>query len=150
MTRIHALINIKTALDFLQRRQIRLVNINPADIADGRCNIILGLVWTIILYFQIEDNASNLSEYDAMSRTASLDSLNNHSPNDQLLAFTAAEVISKFRSGAQKALMVWIQKRLAAYSGYCKVGQSYVRIHTTELPVGHFLMTHDPLDPREQ
>ena len=33
--------------------QIKLVNINPTDIANGKPAIVLGLVWTIILYFQV-------------------------------------------------------------------------------------------------
>lgn len=40
--------------------QIKLVNINATDIADGRPSIVLGLMWTIILYFQVnfENNTS--------------------------------------------------------------------------------------------
>lgn len=34
--------------------QIKLVNINATDIADGRPSIVLGLLWTIILYFQVK------------------------------------------------------------------------------------------------
>lgn len=33
--------------------QIKLVNINSTDIVDGRPSIVLGLMWTIILYFQV-------------------------------------------------------------------------------------------------
>lgn len=33
--------------------QIKLVNINSTDIVDGRPSIVLGLIWTIILYFQV-------------------------------------------------------------------------------------------------
>lgn len=33
--------------------QIKLVNINSTDIVDGRPAIVLGLIWTIILYFQV-------------------------------------------------------------------------------------------------
>lgn len=33
--------------------QIKLVNINATDLVDGRPAIILGLIWTIILYFQV-------------------------------------------------------------------------------------------------
>uniref|UniRef100_A0A3P9PND1 Calponin-homology (CH) domain-containing protein n=1 Tax=Poecilia reticulata TaxID=8081 RepID=A0A3P9PND1_POERE len=41
--------NVETALDFLKKKSIKLVNINIPDITDGRPSIILGLVWTIIL-----------------------------------------------------------------------------------------------------
>ncbi len=36
-------------LDF----QIKLVNINASDVVDGRPAVVLGLIWTIILYFQV-------------------------------------------------------------------------------------------------
>ncbi|CAH8593189.1 unnamed protein product [Dicrocoelium dendriticum] len=55
MQRVHYLANIKTALEFLKSRNIKLVNINPTDIADGKPAIVLGLIWSIILYFQIEE-----------------------------------------------------------------------------------------------
>lgn len=33
--------------------QIKLVNINPSDIIEGKPSVVLGLIWTIILYFQV-------------------------------------------------------------------------------------------------
>jgi hypothetical protein len=33
--------------------QIKLVNINASDVVDGRPAVVLGLIWTIILYFQV-------------------------------------------------------------------------------------------------
>lgn len=41
--------------------QIKLVNINATDIADGRPSIVLGLMWTIILYFQVTPVIHNIS-----------------------------------------------------------------------------------------
>ena len=38
---------------FLLIIQIKLVNINASDIVDGRPSVVLGLIWTIILYFQV-------------------------------------------------------------------------------------------------
>ncbi|MEQ2296127.1 Nesprin-1, partial [Ameca splendens] len=52
LKRIHWVSNIGTALKFLEGRKIKLVNIHATDIADGRPSIVLGLIWTIILYFQ--------------------------------------------------------------------------------------------------
>lgn len=37
---------------FIFLQQIKLVNINTTDVVDGRPSIVLGLIWTIILYFQ--------------------------------------------------------------------------------------------------
>ncbi|CAL1544282.1 unnamed protein product [Lymnaea stagnalis] len=55
LRRPHHLANISTGLSFLERKKIKLVNINATSIADGKPSIVLGLVWTIILYFQIEE-----------------------------------------------------------------------------------------------
>lgn len=60
LRRPHHLANISTALNFLERRKIKLVNINASSIADGKSSIVLGLVWTIILYFQIEETFSSV------------------------------------------------------------------------------------------
>jgi len=35
--------------------QIKMVNINPSDVVDGKPTIVLGLIWTIILYFQVRN-----------------------------------------------------------------------------------------------
>ncbi|KAL4629795.1 plectin-like [Arapaima gigas] len=53
--RFHKLQNVQIALDFLKRRQVKLVNIRNDDIADGNPKLTLGLIWTIILHFQISD-----------------------------------------------------------------------------------------------
>ncbi|XP_038646361.1 uncharacterized protein LOC119962488 [Scyliorhinus canicula] len=46
--------NIKRALTFLRMQSIKLVNINVLDIVEGKPTIILGLIWSIILYFHAE------------------------------------------------------------------------------------------------
>ncbi|XP_056269943.1 plectin a isoform X4 [Pseudoliparis swirei] len=53
--RFHKLQNVQIALDFLKRSQVKLVNIRNDDIADGNPKLTLGLIWTIILHFQISD-----------------------------------------------------------------------------------------------
>lgn len=53
LRRPHFLSNANTALQFLSSKRIKLVNINPADLVDGRPPVVLGLIWTIILYFQV-------------------------------------------------------------------------------------------------
>ncbi|KAH9280466.1 Nesprin-1 [Echinococcus granulosus] len=65
----HCLSNAKTALDFLGTKKIRLVNINPVDIVDGRPKIVLGLIWIIILYFQIEEQEEMLLELLGIPKT---------------------------------------------------------------------------------
>jgi nesprin-1 len=53
LRRPHFLSNANTALQFLTSKRIKLVNINASDLVDGRPPVVLGLIWTIILYFQV-------------------------------------------------------------------------------------------------
>ncbi|CAL9687988.1 unnamed protein product [Knipowitschia caucasica] len=53
--RFHKLQNVQIALDYLKRRQVKLVNIRNDDITDGNPKLTLGLIWTIILHFQISE-----------------------------------------------------------------------------------------------
>ncbi|XP_057197512.1 dystonin isoform X6 [Triplophysa rosa] len=53
--RFHRLQNVQISLDYLKRRQVKLVNIRNDDITDGNPKLTLGLIWTIILHFQISD-----------------------------------------------------------------------------------------------
>ena len=51
--RIHALENVQRAIDFLHEKKVPMENIGNHDIVDGNHRIILGLIWTIILRFQV-------------------------------------------------------------------------------------------------
>ncbi|XP_038032424.2 dystonin isoform X30 [Anas platyrhynchos] len=53
--RFHRLQNVQIALDYLKKCQVKLVNIRNDDITDGNPKLTLGLIWTIILHFQISD-----------------------------------------------------------------------------------------------
>ncbi|CAF3804026.1 unnamed protein product [Adineta steineri] len=55
--RAHFMSNVDNALKFLASRKIKLINIRPLDIVDGNPTIILGLVWMLILFFQIQDSS---------------------------------------------------------------------------------------------
>lgn len=52
--RAQKLENTGAALKFLKSEGIKLVAIGPEDITDGRLKLILGLIWTIILRYQIQ------------------------------------------------------------------------------------------------
>jgi hypothetical protein len=52
-TRFHRIQNVQRCLDFLRKRHIRVVNIRAEDIVDGNPKLTLGLIWTIILNFQV-------------------------------------------------------------------------------------------------
>lgn len=53
--RIHCLENVDKALEFLKEQHVHLENIGAHDIVDGNPSLTLGLIWTIILRFQIQD-----------------------------------------------------------------------------------------------
>ncbi|XP_065158343.1 spectrin beta chain isoform X2 [Atheta coriaria] len=53
--RIHCLENVDKALQFLKDQRVHLENMGSHDIVDGNPRLSLGLIWTIILRFQIQD-----------------------------------------------------------------------------------------------
>jgi spectrin beta len=53
--RIHCLENVDKALVFLRDQRVHLENMGSHDIVDGSPRLTLGLIWTIILRFQIQD-----------------------------------------------------------------------------------------------
>ncbi|CAH8552795.1 unnamed protein product [Schistosoma turkestanicum] len=53
--RIHQLENINKALDFLYEEGAHLENVGAQDIVDGNPRLTLGLIWTIILHYQVQD-----------------------------------------------------------------------------------------------
>ncbi|XP_064008023.1 dystrophin isoform X7 [Pogoniulus pusillus] len=59
-TRVHALNNVNKALKVLQRNNIDLVNIGSSDIVDGNHKLTLGLIWNIILHWQVKDVMKNI------------------------------------------------------------------------------------------
>ncbi|XP_035390530.1 dystrophin isoform X1 [Electrophorus electricus] len=54
-TRVHSLNNVNRALHVLQKNNVELVNIGGADIVDGNHKLTLGLIWSIILHWQVKD-----------------------------------------------------------------------------------------------
>ncbi|XP_033991567.1 nesprin-2 isoform X3 [Trematomus bernacchii] len=103
--------NIDTALNFLKKKSIKMVNINIPDIIDGRPSIILGLIWTIILHCHIEELASTLSYSSCHSSLDSLCSLDSRSssPATPLPAGRTSPLHKRFRISAKKALLMWVR-----------------------------------------
>lgn len=54
--RIHCLENVDKALQFLKEQKVHLENMGSHDIVDGNHRLTLGLVWTIILRFQVSSH----------------------------------------------------------------------------------------------
>ncbi|XP_039770096.1 dystrophin isoform X4 [Ornithorhynchus anatinus] len=59
-TRVHALNNVNKALQVLQRSNVDLVNIGSTDIVDGNHKLTLGLIWNIILHWQVKNVMQNM------------------------------------------------------------------------------------------
>ena len=53
--------NLNNVLAFIQSEGLKLVNIGSGDIAGGNIRIILGLIWTLILRYQIQSGLSYLT-----------------------------------------------------------------------------------------
>ncbi|CAJ1074541.1 LOW QUALITY PROTEIN: nesprin-2 [Xyrichtys novacula] len=109
--------NIERALSFLKQKSIKLVNIHIPDIMDGKPSIILGLIWTIILQYHIEELASCLN---FSSRQSSMESLNTLDSRSSLSSRSASSspvpprgspLHNKFRVSAKKALLLWVREQ---------------------------------------
>eukprot|EP00794_Sanderia_malayensis_P004535 gene4535-5132_t len=51
--RYHHMQNAQNALNLLRQKKVKIVNIRSDDIVDGNPKLTLGLIWSIILHFQI-------------------------------------------------------------------------------------------------
>ncbi|XP_077395395.1 uncharacterized protein syne2b isoform X3 [Festucalex cinctus] len=109
--------NIEKGLAFLRRKSIKLVNINVPDIIDGKPAIILGLIWTIILQYHIEELASGLSfssRQSSMESLASLDSWRSAGSSGGgggALPRGGSPLHARFKLSAKKALMLWVRQQ---------------------------------------
>ncbi|XP_045666543.1 nesprin-2 isoform X3 [Ursus americanus] len=105
-------INIEHALTFLKHRSIKLINIHVTDIIDGNPSIILGLIWTIILHFHIEELARTLS---CNYNQPSLDSVSvaDSSPTSSPPAKKCSRAQERWQMSAKKALLLWAQEQCA-------------------------------------
>ncbi|KAF5894687.1 utrophin-like isoform X1, partial [Clarias magur] len=54
-TRVHSLNNVNRVLQVLHQNNVDLVNIGGTDIVDGNHKLTLGLIWSIILHWQVKD-----------------------------------------------------------------------------------------------
>ena len=85
--KVHKIENINKALSFIQSK-IKIESIGAEDIYAGTPKLILGLIWTIILRFQI----IVIEEYEH-------------------------EDVSKDKRSAKEALLLWCQRKTAGYPG---------------------------------
>ena len=53
--RFHLVANVNKALEFIKQKGVNLVGIGAEEITDGNLKMTLGMIWTIILRFAIQD-----------------------------------------------------------------------------------------------
>ncbi|KAE9549712.1 hypothetical protein FO519_007076 [Halicephalobus sp. NKZ332] len=80
--RFHNIANVNKALEFIESKGVKLVSIGAEEIVDGSVKMTLGLIWTIILRFAIQDiSVGELSARDGLllwcqRKTAPYDNVN--------------------------------------------------------------------------
>merc|ERR1719410_2824003 len=88
--RVHRVENVNKSLAFLHTK-VRLENIGAEDIVDGNPRMILGLIWTIILRFQIQEIEIDVDDDENKSSE------------------------KKSAKDAKEALLLWCQRRTNGY-----------------------------------
>uniref|UniRef100_A0A915Q614 Calponin-homology (CH) domain-containing protein n=1 Tax=Setaria digitata TaxID=48799 RepID=A0A915Q614_9BILA len=112
--RVHHISNLTTALAALRRRGLDLVNNNPADIANGNPRIICGLIWQMILHFQIETNVQLLKEWGFELELANSPSTsrisNGNSPFNRLPHQLR---IGRLKAPVDRVVLRWVNAQLS-------------------------------------
>ncbi|XP_060244104.1 calmin isoform X2 [Meriones unguiculatus] len=115
--RIFRLNNIAKALKFLEDSNVKLVSIDAAEIADGNPSLVLGLIWNIILFFQIKELTGNLSRSSPSSSlspgSGGTDSDSSYPPTPTTERSVAVAV--KDQRKAIKTLLAWVQRKTRKY-----------------------------------
>uniref|UniRef100_A0A8C4FGD4 Calmin n=1 Tax=Catagonus wagneri TaxID=51154 RepID=A0A8C4FGD4_9CETA len=115
--RIFRLNNIAKALKFLEDSNVKLVSIDAAEIADGNPSLVLGLIWNIILFFQIKELTGNLSRNSPPSSlspgSGGTDSDSSFPPTPT--AERSAATAVKDQRKAIRTLLAWVQRKTRKY-----------------------------------
>ncbi|XP_047592955.1 calmin isoform X3 [Lutra lutra] len=115
--RIFRLNNIAKALKFLEDSNVKLVSIDAAEIADGNPSLVLGLIWNIILFFQIKELTGNLSRNSPSSSlspgSGGTDSDSSFPPTPT--AERSLAVAVKDQRKAIRTLLAWVQRKTRKY-----------------------------------
>jgi inorganic pyrophosphatase/exopolyphosphatase len=106
MHRMQKIANVGTALKFIESEGMKLVNISNQDIVDGNLKLILGLVWTLILRYQVsvglgEDDDPGKGKKGGSAKQALLKWVQSMIPEQDIKNFT-----SDWNSGIAVAALV--------------------------------------------
>ncbi|NWT68358.1 SYNE2 protein, partial [Prunella himalayana] len=106
--------NIENALTFLKSRSLKLINIHVADIIEGKPSIVLGLIWTIIFHFHIEELARTLAcTYNQPSPDCP--GATDSSPKANRSAKKSAKIKERWKMSATKALLLWAKEQCSLH-----------------------------------
>uniref|UniRef100_A0AC35TM94 Calponin-homology (CH) domain-containing protein n=1 Tax=Rhabditophanes sp. KR3021 TaxID=114890 RepID=A0AC35TM94_9BILA len=129
-TRFHALQNITACLELLQGSGVKLVNIRSEDIHEGSPKLTLGLIWTLILHYELSfiqqhmtelgNNNNEHDDHSFMEASASYDGDFNDKEN-----VNAEEKVRSFKAvqsaGAnftvKSALLNWVRQFTEKWDG---------------------------------
>ncbi|POI23515.1 hypothetical protein CIB84_012734, partial [Bambusicola thoracicus] len=93
---------------------LKLINIHVADIIEGKPSIVLGLIWTIIFHFHIEELARTLActyNQPSLDCSSTVDS----SPKARRSAKKSAKIKERWKISATKALLFWAKEQCSPY-----------------------------------
>uniref|UniRef100_A0A8B9SQ23 Spectrin repeat containing nuclear envelope protein 2 n=1 Tax=Anas platyrhynchos TaxID=8839 RepID=A0A8B9SQ23_ANAPL len=109
--------NIENALTFLRSKSLKLINIHVADIIEGKPSIVLGLIWTIIFHFHIEELARTLActyNQPSLDCSSTVDS----SPKASRSAKKSAKIKERWKISATKALLLWAKDQCSLVTDF--------------------------------
>ncbi|VDK87025.1 unnamed protein product [Litomosoides sigmodontis] len=112
--RVHHISNLTVALSALRRRGLDLVNNNPADIANGNPRIICGLIWQMILHFQIETNVQLLKEWGFELELANSPSTSTIDKENSPLVKSPQKLrVGRLKAPVDRVVLRWVNAQLA-------------------------------------
>ncbi|GMT26946.1 hypothetical protein PFISCL1PPCAC_18243, partial [Pristionchus fissidentatus] len=113
-TRFHRIQNIQYCLDWLKMKNIKLVNIRPEDIVEGNGKLTLGLIWTIILNFQVSV-IKQRQRADAAAVRAAAGYANGGGETGSLNATLNSTLEALEGGSARDALLQWARRTTEGY-----------------------------------
>ncbi|KAF9192645.1 actinin alpha 2 [Haplosporangium sp. Z 11] len=137
--RIHQMANVSKALTFLEKRtkgDDTLGTIGNEDIVDGNLKLTLGLVWTVIYRFQIQQIANTMAEQYPSLEADDLTEVDN-------IAKSKKKGISE-QVDAKQALLRWVRYQLEDYSDVIPPMQDFHRAWRTGLAFAALIHRHEP------
>ncbi|KAJ7412926.1 nesprin-2 isoform X1 [Pitangus sulphuratus] len=93
---------------------LKLINIHVADIIEGKPSIVLGLIWTIIFHFHIEELARTLActyNQPSLDCSSAVDS----SAKPSRSAKKSAKIKERWKMSATKALLLWAKEQCSLH-----------------------------------